>query len=148
MSEYSYGGGRLKVYDGQSFALLGAIGGPGDFAGEIALARDGQRAVVGSAGNPVWSNDGRMAVIDLASLTQLSYKLAPLADNLATSGNNEFFVSTGENALFRRQGVDVYVLEPTGQLVRTKTFFLGINRWVSTTGRPAYDQIRRIVFKP
>jgi exo-beta-1,3-glucanase (GH17 family)/DNA-binding beta-propeller fold protein YncE len=148
MSEYSYGGGRLKVYDGQSFALLGAIGGPGDFAGEIALARDGQRAVVGSAGNPAWSNDGRMAVIDLASLTQLSYKLAPLADNLATSGNNEFFVSTGENALFRRQGVDVYVLEPTGQLVRTKTFFLGINRWVSTTGRPAYDQIRRIVFKP
>lgn len=148
MSEYSYGAGRLKVYDGQSFTLLGSIGGPGDFVGEIALARDGQRVVVGSAGNPAWGNDGRVSVVDLFTLAQVSYKMAPLADNLATSGNNEFYVSTGESGLVRRLGVDVYVLEPTGQLVRTKTFFLGINRWVSTTGSPAYDQIRRIVFKP
>lgn len=148
MSEYSYGAGRLKVYDGQSFALLGTIGGPADFVGEVALAPDGQRAVVGSAGNPAWAGDGRVSVADLSTLTQISYKLAPLADNVAASGNHEFFVSTGENGLFRRLGVDVYVLEPTGQLVRTKTFFLGINRWVSSTGRPAYDQIRRIVFKP
>lgn len=148
MSEYSYGAGRLKVYDGQNFALLGSIAGPGDFVGEIALAHGSPRAVVGSAGNPAWAGNGRVSVVDLSTLAQVSYKLAPLADNVATSGNNEFFVSSGENDLFRRLGVDVYVLEPTGQLVRAKTFFLGINRWVSATGRPAYDQIRRIVYKP
>ena len=148
LTSYSYGGGSLQIFDGHSFAPLGSAGGTGDFVGEIALARDGQRAVVGSAGNPASSTNGQVSAIDLVSYARVSYKQAPLADNLATSGNNEFFVSTGENGLFRRLGVDVYVLDPTGQLVRTKTFFLGINRWVSATGRPAYDQIHRIIFKP
>jgi hypothetical protein len=34
----------------------------------------------------------------------------PLADNLAASANNEIFISTGENGLFRRQGIEVYML--------------------------------------
>jgi hypothetical protein len=44
--------------------------------------------------------------------------------------------------------VQVLVLEPSGKLVRAKTFFLGINRFVRSTGRPANDRIRRIIFRP
>jgi len=42
----------------------------------------------------------------------------------------------------------VFVLEPGGTLVRTKTFFLGINRFATSTCAPKNDQIRQIVFKP
>jgi exo-beta-1,3-glucanase (GH17 family)/DNA-binding beta-propeller fold protein YncE len=141
VSEYSYGNGRLDVYDANTFEPLGTVSGLGDFSGEIAFSKDGQRAIVGSAGNPAWATDGRVSVVDLDELTKISQTFVHLADNLATSGNNEFFVSSGD-----RLGIDVYVLEPSGNLVRTKSFFLGINRFRQFTGRPRNDQIRKIVF--
>lgn len=147
VSEYSYANGRLSVYYAETFEPLATIGGLGDFTGEIAFSKDGLWAIVGSAGNPAWAS-GRVTTIDLAQLKEISQRTVPLADNLATSGNNEFFVSSGESGLFRRLGIDVYVLEPSGDLVRTKSFFLGINGFNQSTGRPKNDQIRKIVFKP
>lgn len=148
VSEYSYANGRLAVYDADTFEPLATISTLGDFAGEIAFSRDGQRAVVGSAGNPAWSTDGQITVIDLCGLKEVSHKALPLADNLTTSWNNEFFVSSGETDPIPKLGIDVYVLEASGNLVRTKSFFLGINGFRSSMGKPENDQIRRIVFKP
>jgi hypothetical protein len=148
VSEYSYGRGRLDVYDSDTFELLATILDMGDFAGEIVFPKDGQRAIVGSAGNPAWPTDGRVTVIDLKELKRVFQKTVPLMDNLAMSENNEFFVSSGESDLSDRRGIDVYILEPSGNLVRTKSFFLGINGFKKSTGKPKDDQIRRIVFKP
>lgn len=148
VSEYSGAVGRLTVYDADTFEVLGSIQDLGDFSGEIAFSKDGQRTVVGSAGNPAWTGNGRVTVIDLDTLKWISQKTLPLADNLATSANNEFFVSCGESDLFSRLGVAVYVLEPSGNLVRTKDFFLGINGFKQSTGKPKNDQIGKIVFKP
>ena len=142
VSEYSYGNGRLDVYDAKTFESLGTVSDLGDFAGEIAFSKDGRRVIVGSAGNPR-NTCGRVTVIDLDELAKISQTFVHLADNLATSGNNEFFVSSGD-----RPGVDVYVLEPSGSLVRTKSFFLGINRFIQDTCNPKHDQIRKVVFKP
>lgn len=143
MADYSYGDGRLRIYDAGTFAPLATVSGLGDFAGEIAFSADEQRAVVGSAGNPASATDGGVAVIDLDRLVKISRTSGPLADNLAASGNDEFFVSSGD-----RLGVDVYVLGPSGTLARAKSFFLGINRFVQSTCNPKNDQIRKIVFKP
>lgn len=140
VSEYSYGNGRLDVYDANTFEPLGTVSGLGDFSGEIAFSKDGQRTVVGSAGNPR-NAGGRVSVIDLDELTKISQTFVHLADNLVTSENNEFFVSSGY-----RLGIDVHVLEPSGNLVRTKSFFLGINGFRRSSGRPRNDQIRKIVF--
>jgi exo-beta-1,3-glucanase (GH17 family) len=142
LSDYSYAQGRLRVYDAKTFGLLAIISSLGDFAGEIALSQDGQRAIVGSAGNPR-NGGGGVTVIDLDQLEMVSRTTVPLADNLATSGSNEFFVASGD-----RLGIDVYVLEPSGNLVRTKSFFLGINRFIQSTCNPKNDQVRKIVFKP
>jgi hypothetical protein len=147
VSEYSYAQGRLDIYDANTFQALETITGLNDFAGEIVFSKDGQKAIVGSAGN-ARGNNGKVTVIDLDKLEIISQITVPLADNLATSGNDEFFVSAGQSDLFNRLGVDVYVLEPSGNLVRIKNFFLGINRFKSHSGKPKYDQIRRIVFKP
>lgn len=148
VSEYSYAQGRLEIYDAATYALLGTVSGLGDFTGEIGLAEDGRRVVLGSSGNPAWIGDGRLSVIDVDARTLRSQVALPLADNLTQSPRDEFFVSTGENEMFRRQGVDVFMLDSTDHLVRVKTFFLGVNRWVQTTGSPKYDQIRKILYKP
>ncbi|MEW6600679.1 MAG: glycosyl hydrolase family 17 protein, partial [Nitrospirota bacterium] len=147
LSEYSYGNGKLYAYDAETYLPVSGTGGLGDYVGEIEYSRDGQRAIVGSAGNPAWATDGRISVLDLNGPGILSQTFVPLADNIAASGYNEFFVSSGEMDLFNRLGIDVYVLEPSGKLVRTKTFFLGINGFQTSTGIPKNDQIRRIVFK-
>jgi exo-beta-1,3-glucanase (GH17 family)/DNA-binding beta-propeller fold protein YncE len=148
LSEYSYGNGQLYMYDAETFDLVSVVGGLGDFVGEIKFSKDGQKVLIGSSGNPAWSSDGRVSAIDLSELRILSQTNVPLADNLATSGNNEFFVSSGESGLFHRIGIDVYVLGPTGNFVRIKTFFLGINSFKLSAGQPTNDQIRRIIFKP
>jgi exo-beta-1,3-glucanase (GH17 family)/WD40 repeat protein len=147
VSEYSFGGGRLDVYDAKTFELLARIVGLGDFAGEVVFSKDKQKTIVGSAGNARW-NKGKVAVIDLDTLEIITQTtVVPLADNLDTSGNDEIFVSSGESDLFSRLGVDVYVLDPSGNLARKKTFFLGVNRFWPSSGRPKNDQIRKIVFK-
>jgi len=147
VSEYSSANGRLDVYDAQTFEWLCTVFGLGDFVGEIALSKDGRQVVVGSAGNPA-SGNGQVTVIDLEACGKIFQTTVPLADNLATSGNNEFFVSSGESDLFSRLGIDVYVLEPSGDLVMTKSFLLGINGFRQSTGNPKNDQIRKIIFKP
>ncbi len=146
-SRYSYGDGQISAYSTTEFSPLGTVNGLGDFIGEIEFSRDGQFAVVGSAGNPA-STSGQLSVVNLNDMRIVAQTTLPLADNLATSGYNEFYVASGENSLFRRQGVSVFVLDRTGNLVRTKTYFLGINAFTPATGTPHQDQIRRIVFKP
>jgi len=145
ISEYSYTRGRLDIYDANTYEPLESILDLGDFAGEIAFSKDGQKVIVGSAGNPAWAT-GYVTIIDLDRMEIIPSQIpVPLADNIATSGNNEFFISSGES---NRPGIDVYVLEAPGNLLRTKSFFLGINCFKQSTGRPKNDQIRKIVFKP
>lgn len=146
VSEYSYASGRLDVYSASTFEPLATISGLGDFAGAIASSEDGQRVIIGSAGNPAYA-DGNMTVVDLEGLEETSQVPIPLGANLATSGYDEFFVSSGEGGLFRRLGVDVFVLGPAGDVVRAKTFFLGINRFRTSSCRPKNNQIRRLVYK-
>ncbi|MBN1932550.1 MAG: hypothetical protein JW786_13185 [Desulfobacterales bacterium] len=146
--EYSDADGRVDMYDAGTYKLIVTLSGLGDFAGEMVFSKNGKMAVVGSAGNPASATNGRITVIDIEKMQKVSQINVPLADNLTTSGNNEFFVSSGENDLFRRLGIDVYVLESSGNLKRIKSFFLGINGFIPSTGEPKNDQIRRILFKP
>jgi exo-beta-1,3-glucanase (GH17 family)/DNA-binding beta-propeller fold protein YncE len=149
VANYSFAAGRVFVYDASNLGtLLHTVTGLGDFAGEIAFSADGSWAVIGSAGNPSYETDGRVAVIDLGSWQKHDQLRVPLADNLATSGNNEFFVASGQNDLLRRLGIQVLVLSRSGTLERAKTFFLGINRFEDSSGEPSNDRIRKIVFKP
>jgi hypothetical protein len=143
-SEYSFANGALVIYDANTFERLKTISGMGDFAGEIVFSKDGQRAVIGSAGN-AQSGAGKVTVIDLDRLEILSQISLSLADNLTSSGDDEFFISSGASS---RLGVDVYRLNTSGQLERTKSFFLGINKFIPVTGRPSNDQIHRIIYKP
>ncbi len=148
LTSYSNQIGSLSVYDAATFASVGSIGGLGDFVGEVVLSSDGQKALVGSAGNPASTTNGRVSAVDLGTLALISQKLTPLADNLAASGSDEIFVSSGVNDLIRRQGVNVYVLDSAGSPQLVKSFFLAINRFVIASGIPQNDQIRKIVFKP
>ena len=66
ISEYSNEVGRLNFFDATTFASLASVSNIGDYAGEIAFSADGQRAVVGSAGNPYKAN-GHVNVVDLVS---------------------------------------------------------------------------------
>jgi len=145
VSEYSSAQGRLDVYDAHTFEQIpdGTISGLGDFTGEIEFSNDGQFVVVGSSGNPVSAINGQVTVINLDELKVISQINVPLADNLTTSGNNEFFISSGS-----MPGIDIYVLESNGSLVKKQTFFLGINNFKASMGKPESDQIRRIIFKP
>ncbi len=145
ISEYSYATGYLDIYDANTYELLASIKDLGDFTGEITFSKDGQKVIVGSAGNPAWPT-GYVTVIDLKKVEIVPPQIpVTLADNIATSGNDEFFVSCGES---NRPGIDVYVLGASGNLLRSKSFFLGINCFKRSTGRPKNDQIRKIVFKP
>lgn len=144
---YQYAHGGLKAYDVVTFEPTELLF-EGDFAGEVAFSRDGQKAIVGSAGNALFANNGQVTVVDLRIFTSLSQKQVQLADNLTTSANNEVFVSTGENDSVRRQGIDVYVLDAAGNLERVKSFFLGINRSILVEGIPHNDQIRKVILKP
>jgi exo-beta-1,3-glucanase (GH17 family)/DNA-binding beta-propeller fold protein YncE len=149
VASYSFAAGRISVYDPSDLGTLArTVSGLGDFVGEIAFSADGSQAVVGSAGNPASSTGGRVTVVDLTSWEVIDQLTVPLADNLATSGSNEFFVASGESGVARRLGIQVLVLAPGGTLTRSKTYFLGINRWVSAAGKPTHDRIRKIVFKP
>lgn len=144
----SYADGRLKIVDASTLEEQAVIGGLGDFTGEIACI--GDKVVISSSGNPAWISDAQVNVISLASRTVLSTKSIPLAGNLAVSERGEILVSTGLSDAVQgsRLGLDVLVLSPAGQLLRSRTFFLGINRSVPASGRPAYDQIQRIVYRP
>ena len=115
----------------------------GDFAGEIAFLGDGTKAVFGASGNPMWWGGG-VRLVDLETLSIIDWFPIDLADNLTTSPqSNEVFVSTGQTDAFSRKrfGVHVLVLAPDGKLGLDKTFFLGINGFTRTFGRPVNDQI-------
>ena len=143
IAEYSFAAGRLQVYDSATLELLTTVTGLGDFSGEIVFSRDGSKLVVGSAGNPQSTTDGRLTVIDTASFGKLIQIPVQLADNLAVTDGDEVLVSSGNRA-----GVDFFELRSDGQLVRTKTSFLGVGRFILTRNEPKADDIRRIVFKP
>ena len=155
VSEYSFANGRLKKYQlsgPEPVDFICRPSGLGDFSGKIVVTEDSRWAIVGSSGNPQSATNGRVTVIDLMSCERiLPTFVVPLGDNLAISEQNEVFVSVGmqdqmpEN---RRLGVDVFLVGEDGMLMRMKTFFLGINGFTLSTGRPKYDQIRRIVYKP
>lgn len=148
VASYSSAEGRLSAYDASALGtLLHTVVGLGDFAGDIRFSADGGSVLVGSAGNAAWGG-GRVSVVDLTSWSVTDHILIPLAENLATSGNDELFVSSGEEGIVPRLGVQMLVLAPDGTLVRAKTFFLGVNRFVSGIGRPARDRIHRLVFRP
>lgn len=154
VTEYSFANGRVDFYDydAGSFSFTESIpptiGGLGDFAGKIGLLAN-NKIVIGSSGNPR-NRSGRVNLIDLDSHTITQQLTIPLANNLATSGvNNEVFVSTGatDAMLGHRLGVDVLVVSQDGNLDRTKTFFLGVNRFLVGSGQPRNDQIRRILYR-
>ena len=148
VADYSFATGRLRAYDPVDLTALGLVSGLGDFVGEIAFSADGDRAVVSASGNPASPSDGGLSVVDLRTWNIVSQTQIPLADNLVTPGNNEFMVTSGESDLVRGIGVQILVLEPAGNLVRTKTYFLGVNRYLRSSGRPRNDRIRKLVFKP
>jgi DNA-binding beta-propeller fold protein YncE len=147
VSEYSYGGGRLKIADLPALQAQTVVGGLGDFSGEIGFV--GDNAIVSCSGNPAWGGGG-ISVISLASRTVISSKLLPLADNFAVSDQGEILAAAGQSDDVQgsRLGLDVFTLSPEGELLRSRTFFFGVNRFVSSFGKPSYDQIRRIVYKP
>ena len=140
---YCCAGGKVDLFDAETFELLKSIG-LGDFTGEIAFSADGQKAIVGNAGNPsINRRGGGVSVIDLPSLEQDSRVLIDLADNLTVSAQDEVFVSSGN-----RLGIDVFLVDDGGILSRSKSFFLGINRFrASSFTGPKNDEIRKIVLK-
>jgi WD40 repeat protein len=143
IAEYSSASGRLEVYDSATLDPLATVTGLGDFSGEIVFSREGSKLVVGSAGNPQFTTNGRLTVIDTANFGKLAETSVQLADNLAITDRDEILVSSGNRA-----GVDIFELLSDGQLVRTKTAFLGVGRFILTRNEPKADDIRKIVFKP
>ncbi len=149
LASYSFSTGRVRVYSRDDLSsLIATVSGLGDFVGEMGFSTEGHRLIVGSAGRPDIPSDGRVSVIDLDTWQILFQVNIPLSDNLVVSERNEVIVSSGENDILRRIGVQVLVLEPGDSLVRSKTFFLGVHRHIQTTGKPKNDRIRKLVLKP
>lgn len=148
-SEYAFSSGRVNVYDASDLSQPPTrISGLGDFSGRIRKLGDGRRAVVGYAGNPASVTNGGVSVFDLQSKKILDSLSIPLADNVAVEGDTDVYAASGGNALVDRIGIEVAVVTPTGELIPSHTFFLGVNRFDQTTGKPKSDRIRRILFKP
>ncbi len=119
----------------------------GDFAGEIGILPGTGQAVVGGSGNPASSTQGGLTAFGLQDYVVTSRVSLPHADNLAVSSAGDVFVSSGENALVQKDGVDVYRLSASGELEPDRSFYLGVNAYAYSTGYPKNDQIRRIVIK-
>jgi DNA-binding beta-propeller fold protein YncE len=147
VAKYGYAAGYLNLYETvPPFAPVPScesIGGLGDFTGEMALSTDGQKVIIGSAGNPRYGG-GAVTVVDLPSCRVTDRTALDLADNLTMAPDrDELFVSSGAN-----RGIDVFVVQQDGTLLHTKSFFLGINRFVRSFGAPRHNDIRKIFFKP
>jgi beta-glucanase (GH16 family) len=142
VSEYAYAAGDLKIYDATSYSLLGTVGGLGDFAGKISFV-DPDVVAIGSAGNPAYGGGG-VTFIDLNKRAIIQRVSKPLADDLTASpAGNEVFVTAGDNL-----GVDDLVRGTDGKFALSKSFFLGIDRFVTAYGGPQNDQIGPLVLKP
>ena len=132
----------VRIFDmHENFSLKGKIG-AGDFSGEVVFSPDGKRAIVGSAGNPR-NRGGGLTVINMDSFESEFVAPLDLADNLVSTDKNEIVVSSGN-----RVGLDIYILQKNGKLERKKSFFLGINKFIPSSGLPENDEIRRIIYKP
>jgi DNA-binding beta-propeller fold protein YncE len=147
MSRYAYTTGSVVLYKISDHTQLAALGGLGDFSGEIAPIPGTSFFVAGSAGNPASPTDGKLVTFQADSTAPVSSLTLPLGDNLVASKRGEVIASSGENALFRRAGLDVYLVDASGHLSRDKTIFLGINAFVASSPIPKNDQIRRILLK-
>ncbi|MEP7010351.1 MAG: glycoside hydrolase family 2 TIM barrel-domain containing protein [Acidobacteriota bacterium] len=143
LARTTYGGAvpQVQFYDSGSLALTGTGLGPGDFASEVVFSSASQCAIVGSAGNPA-NRGGNLTAIEIPGFGQGACSLIDLADNLVISGGDQIYVTSGT-----RFGIDVYDLEPCGALKRRRTYFLGINQFVLSTGSPKNDDIKRIVLR-
>ena len=131
----------VRIFDMQdNFSLKGIIG-AGDFSGEIVFTSNGEKAIAGSAGNPL-NRGGGLTVINMDSFESESVVPIDLADNLTITHNDEIVVSSGN-----RVGLDVFVILNDGTLERMKSFFLGVNKFVPSSGIPRNDEIRRIIYK-
>src|SRR5262249_37771631 len=140
VSQYA-GGGSVAIYDAHTYQLRATIG-LGDFAGDIGFL-SGNEVVAGSAGNPHLGGGG-LRVIDLNNLAPGPFLGVPLAAHLTTfPAVNKVFSSSG-NGL----GVLVLTVDAHNNLVPTKTFVLGVNRYIDSSGRPHNEQIRHLFFKP
>jgi hypothetical protein len=134
---HRYGGSsssRIEFYDTTEFRLqeVSVIG--SDFGGAIA-ALPGGSFVAGSAGNPLFRNGGVAVLGD-----DPAYAWVPLADDVAAWGS--VVIASDGNV----GGISVY--SATGGLLPVTSFRLGLNQSVVSSGIPAYDNIRRILFKP
>lgn len=133
-SAYNFAQGWLQVFDSGTYALLGTIGPIGDFTGEVVFSRDGQKVIIGTAGNPALGGGG-ITVVDTATLKAVSGTPLSNADNLVISDLDEFFVSSGTSL-----GVDIFTLQANGTLIRSKSFFLNVNY--------TRDHVGKVIFKP
>lgn len=143
IAEYSYAAGRVNVYDSATLDLLTTVTGLGDFSGEIVFSRDGSKTVIGSAGNPQSTTNGGLTVLDTSTFERLVKIPIQLADNLAITDRDEILASSGNRA-----GVDIFELQPDGQLTLVRTAFLGVGRFFLSYNEPKADDVRKIVFKP
>ena len=141
-SGYAFGTSVIQIYDPSNDQSVGTLFGGGDFAGQMAFIGPTQVAV-GDAGNP--ANGGGGVIINNLSQGRTTQAFSiPLADDLTASpAGNQLFVSAGDSL-----GVDELVADQNGQFAVQKAFFLGINRYVVSSGTPSNDQIASLFFKP
>lgn len=136
------GGNAVGFYDAHTLERRAIAQVGGDFIGQIGFSADSRRAFVGSSGNPRYKG-GKVTVINLDTFEILNSLAIDLADNLVVSQANEIIVSSGN-----RLGLDVLRLGQSDELLRVKSFFIGVNRWAASTYTgPKNDEIRGIVLK-
>ncbi len=142
LGRVTYGASPIHstFYDTNSLSRIGAADFPGDYSGEMVFSSGGQCAVVGNAGNPV-NRAGGVTAFDFPALQPHACSLIDLAANLTISSGNELYVSSGT-----RFGVDVLSLQPCSIQRRNRTYFLGINQFISGQGVFA-SEIRRVVLR-
>ena len=139
----TYGGnGRFACfYDSGTLSRIGSAQVSSDFTGELTFSPSGECAVLGASGNPAFRGGG-LTTIEIPGFVQRSCSLVDLADNLVISAANEVHATSGT-----RSGIDVFDLFPCDSLRRSRTFYLGINQFVVSSGIPRNDDIRRVVLR-
>jgi fibronectin type 3 domain-containing protein len=133
--------GDDQIYDATSFELLMGPFNFGDFSGQAVVSSDGKFAIFGNAGNPQLQG-GQLAVVNLASQTEIASVPLDLSDHLVISDQNLVFASSGDTP-----GIDEFILTPGGVLQRQAQFVLGVNQFVPAYGAPQRDEIEKIVLR-
>ncbi|WP_295458677.1 thrombospondin type 3 repeat-containing protein [uncultured Thiodictyon sp.] len=139
-TSYGYAIGGLDVFDASTYAEVGTVEGLRDYAGGIAFAADGHRAIIGSVGNPnpSWGG-GRLSVIGWVDgpspqVQLLSYTSLDDGNNLAIGPRDRVYASSKA-----RLGIDAFDLSASSVLNRVKGFVLGVGS--------GYRDIQRVLLK-